>query len=134
MPRPSPLLLVLLLAASPQLQAGHEGGDDVKFERGKQLFDKYCSRCHGKKADGEGRMVKRLYRRIGTQLPSNFTLGVYSERPEDYLRKIIVDGGENNAMSKYMPPFGSELSEEDVDDLVYLIKQAPERYAREAHQ
>ena len=65
------------------------------------------------KADGEGRMVKRLYRKLKIQL-----------------HRIITHGGENNAMSKYMPPFGDELSDENIGDLVRFIKKAPEKYAR----
>ena len=123
--------LALLLSATPPIASAQTEADtEVQYERGKKLFTTYCTRCHGKNADGEGRMVKRLYRKLKTQLPSNFTLGIYSDRPAKYLRKIITSGGENNSMSKYMPPFGEELSDENIDDLVHFIKKAPEKYAR----
>jgi len=119
------LLVLMLLAVSPLAQA--EATTDAQYERGHKVYGKYCARCHGKKADGEGRMVKRLYRKKGTQLPSNFTLDIYADRPAAYLRKIIVDGGEHHSMSKYMPPFGQELSGNNVDDLVYFIRKVPQK-------
>ena len=130
----SSFLALMLLVAGPLAMAQTDSGGDARFGRGQKLYDRYCARCHGKEADGEGRMVKRLYRKKGTQLPSNFTLSVYADRPAAYLRKIIVEGGENNDMSKYMPPFGQELSPRDVDDLIYLIKLVPEKYARSSNQ
>lgn len=129
MPNPSILILPLLLFVTPPLALA-QAGTETQFERGEKLFATYCSRCHGKKADGEGRMVKRLYRRLKTQLPSNFTLGIYADRPAEYLHKIITNGGENHSMSKYMPPFGEELSAGEIDDLVHFIKKTPEKYAR----
>ena len=124
------LTLTLLLSATLPIASAQTRGDaEAQYERGKKLFSTYCTRCHGKDADGEGRMVKRLYRKLKTQLPSNFTLGIYSDRPVEYLRKIITSGGENNSMSKHMPPFGEELSAENIDDLVYFIRKTPEKHA-----
>ncbi len=129
MPRPRILTLALMLSAAPPI-ASAQPDAEAQFERGQKLFTTYCTRCHGNNADGEGRMVKRLYRKLKTQLPSNFTLGIYSDRPAEYLHKIITNGGENYSMSKYMPPFGEELSVKNIDDLVHFIKKAPEKYAR----
>lgn len=120
-------LALLLLAVSPIASAQPLAAQDAQYERGKKLFGSYCARCHGKDADGEGRMVIRLYRRMQTQLPSNFTLSTYTDRPSEYMRKIITEGGENNAMSKYMPPFGQELSTKNIDDLIYFIHLIPQR-------
>ncbi len=124
-------ILTLLFSTTLPLAAAQSKADgEAQYERGKKLFTTYCARCHGKHADGEGRMVKRLYRKLKTQLPSNFTLGIYADRPAQYLHKIITHGGENNAMSKYMPPFGEELSDENIDDLVHFIKKIPEKHIR----
>ncbi|HEX22255.1 MAG TPA: cytochrome c [Chromatiales bacterium] len=123
------ILTLLLSAALPIAPAQTKADAEGQYERGEKLFSTYCVRCHGKNADGEGRMVKRLYRKLKTQLPSNFTLGIYSDRPAEYLHKIITNGGENHSMSKYMPPFGEELSAKNIDDLVHFIRKTPEKYA-----
>lgn len=70
--------------------------------------------------------MTKLYRRKREQLPTNFTTGTYIDRPEDYLRMIITDGGEKHSMSKYMPPFGDEINHAGVDDLIHFIKRTPE--------
>ena len=126
------LPLILLACATIPASASEAMTEaNAQHDRGEKLFGKYCSRCHGKKADGEGRMVKRLYRKKGTQLPTDFTIPLYADRTDEYLRKIISEGGEAHSMSKYMPPFGEELSEKDVNDLVYFVKNvsvnAPDR-------
>lgn len=131
MPNPRILILALLLSATPPI-ASAQPDAEAQFKRGEKLFAAYCAHCHGKNADAEGRMVKRLYRKLKTQLPNNFTLGIYADRPAEYLHKIITNGGENHSMSKYMPPFGEELSTENIDDLAHFIKKAPEKYARHA--
>jgi mono/diheme cytochrome c family protein len=105
--------------------AGSGNATDPQYQRGSQVFKNYCSKCHGEKADGNGRMSK-LYRKLHAQLPSNFTLGMYTDRTGAYLRKIITEGGEANKMSHYMPPFGQELTAENIDDLIHFIQQTPE--------
>ncbi len=135
MPKPNALATaILLFAISPTASAQPEAAVDAQYERGQKLFGTYCTRCHGKDADGEGRMVIRLYRRMQTQLPSNFTLSTYTDRPGKYMRKIIIEGGENHSMSKYMPPFGQELSSESINDLIYFIHKIPERTRDAKHQ
>ena len=81
----------------------------------------YCARCHGVKANGHGR-VAALYIRLGRPRPSNFTAGIYSQRPEGYLRSIIVDGGASHGLSEFMPPFGDELSEPQINDILNFIR------------
>ncbi|HEC19092.1 MAG TPA: c-type cytochrome [Gammaproteobacteria bacterium] len=100
---------------------------------GKKLFTQYCAKCHGKNADGEGRMTIRLYRKKFMQLPSNFTTGVFKDRPDEYLRKIINDGGEAHAMSKYMPPFSDELTHDEVNKLIAYIRQTASSHSPAEH-
>ncbi len=90
--------------------------------RGEALFQTYCARCHGIEADGEGPMAI-LYRRLHAPKPSNFTIDYFAERPEAYLRKIILEGGERHGRSKYMPPFQGELGEHQIADLIAFIRK-----------
>ena len=92
-----------------------------KYQNGKQTFMQYCALCHGTKANGQGRMAP-LYRRTNVKQPSNFTVRYYQTRPIEYLKAIIIDGGEVHGLSEHMPPFKSELSEQQLDDVVYFIK------------
>ena len=92
-----------------------------KYQNGKQTFMRYCALCHGTKANGQGRMAP-LYRRTNGRQPSNFTVRYYQSRPIEYLKAIIIDGGKAHGLSEHMPPFKSELSEQQLDDVVYFIK------------
>lgn len=90
--------------------------------RGETLYQTYCARCHGPKADGNGRMAV-LYRRLFAPKPSDFTVGYFAIRPETYLRKIILEGGERHGRSKYMPPFQGELGDQQVADIIAFIRE-----------
>lgn len=94
---------------------------DAELKTTVDVYMNYCSKCHGPKADGQGRM-RSLYLQNGSVSPSDFNNGVYRDRPESYLRKMIVEGGANNKRSEFMPPFEGELSGEQIDALVKLIK------------
>ena len=113
------LRTILLLPAVLSAGLAQAAGDPV---RGETLYQDYCARCHGPKADGNGRMAV-LYRRLFAPKPSDFTVGYFAERPEAYLRKIILEGGERHGRSKYMPPFQGELGEQQVADLIAFIRE-----------
>ncbi|HEB92851.1 MAG TPA: cytochrome c [Gammaproteobacteria bacterium] len=123
-------LTLMLSAAQPLASTQAKADAAAQHEREEKLSTTYCAHRYGKDTDGEDHMLKRLYRKLKTRLPSNFTLGIYANRPAEYLHKIIRYGGGNNAMSKYMPPFGEGLSDKNIDDLVHFIKKTPEKYAR----
>jgi len=86
--------------------------------RGSIVFQTYCVLCHGTKADGNGRMAP-LYRSRGLPTPANLTK---SSVPKEYLKQMVTKGGMAMKRSRFMPPFGGELSEEQISDVVnYLI-------------
>ena len=118
------LLFILSFFAASNLQANQN--DDLgitadELKTATKIYKRYCSKCHGKKGKGDGRM-NRLYVKLQVNRPSNFTIGYFEGRSSEYLRRIIVEGGEKNSISKYMPPFADELSEKEIDALVKLIK------------
>lgn len=104
--------------------AGHDlyGADDVKYQHGKKVYGHYCSRCHGEHADGRGRATP-LYVKMKSARPSNFNVKFFAFRPTEYLTGIIRDGGGKHSLSEYMPPFGGELSAEQISHVVYFIRQ-----------
>ncbi|MDH5257924.1 MAG: cytochrome c [Gammaproteobacteria bacterium] len=87
-----------------------------------KIYKTYCSKCHGKTGKGDGRM-NRLYIKLQINAPSNFTIGYFEDRPAEYLKRLIRDGGEKNSRGKHMPPFAEELSDEKIDLLVKLIQE-----------
>ena len=115
-------MLVMLFSIS-LVHAEDYGGpvDFDKYKQGQKTFLNYCAQCHGEKADGNGRKTT-LYRSIGAQKPSNFTLKRYHCTLEKYLADVIRDGGKKHSLSEHMPPFGQELNDKVVNNLVYFIR------------
>lgn len=82
--------------------------------RGKIAYSHYCVLCHGKTGLGDGRAA-----RIHNPKPANLTLSTY---PPEYLAMIIRKGGEAMGRSMVMPPWGEQLTDEQVRDIInYLL-------------
>ena len=118
------LLLLVCSFSTMQVQAEHvlSSANDSQYRDGLKVYSEYCSRCHGTHADGRGRSTP-LYVKMKAAHPSNFQLKLYSYRPKQYLANIVRDGGEKHSMSKYMPPFGDELTTAQISDVVYFIQK-----------
>jgi len=78
--------------------------------RGKIVYQHYCVLCHGVSAQGDGRAAK-----IHTPKPANL---MASRVPPEYLSMIIRRGGEAMGRSKAMPPWGEQLTDEQIRDLI----------------
>ncbi|MEM7183412.1 MAG: cytochrome c [Spirochaetota bacterium] len=78
--------------------------------RGKKLFKTYCVLCHGEKGDGKGRLA------VGKiPPPANLTISKLTDAAK---KKIITGGGESVGRSPFMPPWGQQLSEQEILDLI----------------
>ena len=82
---------------------------------GRAIFQGRCSLCHGKYGEGDGRLAQI----IKNPPPFNLTL---SRMPDAYLEMIISKGGEKMGRSPRMPPFGGDLSENDIKSVILFIK------------
>lgn len=93
--------------------------DPVSFKdrqtiiRGGIVFNTYCVLCHGENADGKGRLAEGK-----VPPPANLTLSKISD---EYKEKIIRNGGASIGRSPFMPPWGEELSNEQISDLIYYL-------------
>lgn len=130
----SSLLFFLSSVFAMSAGAGHDVmlTGDQQYHRGVKVFADYCSRCHGVHADGRGRATP-LYVKLQSAHPSNFQLKVYAQRPTQYLANIVRDGGKEHSLSEYMPPFGEELTETQIDDVVYFIQKVSVNLAETNH-
>lgn len=82
--------------------------------RGRLVFQNYCVLCHGPEGKGDGRAAK-----LHTPPPFNLTI---SAAPRDYISQVVRKGGEAMGRGKGMPPWGDQLTDEQVNDtLNYLF-------------
>ena len=112
-------LASLLFAATPVLGAGdpgviHKDSADASVVRGLIVFNTYCVLCHGARGEGNGRAA-RLY----NPPPANLVSSQYND---DYKELIIRRGGEGVGRSAFMPPWGQQLTDEQIKDLVFYLR------------
>ncbi|NOY16075.1 MAG: c-type cytochrome [Gammaproteobacteria bacterium] len=126
-------LLKLLVIAASLLIVSPTFAKPGDVDRGKGIYDKRCTWCHGDEGDGTGAAEERL-----NPPPRDFTSGNYKIKTtafdemipndEDVFR-MIRDGMPGTAM----PGWSSLLSEQDMWDLVAYVKvfaefeEAPEQ-------
>lgn len=102
----------LLATTSKPLLA--RDGEDARVFRGSVVFFNYCVTCHGANADGKGRAAK-LY----DPPPANLRT---SDKNAEYMRLIVRMGGKALARSEFMPPWGQELTEEQIGDVTAYLQ------------
>ncbi|MBL1277780.1 MAG: c-type cytochrome [Ectothiorhodospiraceae bacterium] len=82
--------------------------------RGEVVFKTNCILCHGIKADGKGRAAK-MY----DPPPANLTK---SDKNDDYKTLIITLGGKAMGRSEFMPPWGDQLTDQEITDVVAYLQ------------
>jgi mono/diheme cytochrome c family protein len=87
---------------------------DAAVFRGGLVYANYCVTCHGFNADGNGRAA-RLYK----PRPANLRM---SDKNDAYMGLIIRMGGEAMGRSPFMPPWGAELTDEQMKDIVAYLR------------
>ena len=113
------VLFVLLLVALPAA-AQSNMGTQPEIDRGKVVYDKFCSQCHGYDGDGVGYATSRVL-----PVPRDFTTGKYKFRttpsgklPTDAdLIKVIKEGLPYTSM-----PGWPQISDTDIQNIIYYLK------------
>ena len=100
--------------ATPQGALPPRASADAAASRGGLVYAHHCVTCHGTNADGNGRSA-RLY----TPRPANLRA---SDKNDAYLALIVRMGGEKIGRSPKMPPWGEELSDEQIHDVVAFVR------------
>lgn len=114
-------LAVAVIATLACSAAGAQNDGEVQKDspeaavvRGGIVFRTYCVLCHGATGEGNGRTA-RMY----NPRPANL---VKSQHNEAYKEQIIRRGGEGMGRSPFMPPWGEQLTDEQISDLVQFLK------------
>ena|SRR5271157_6586575 len=81
----------------------------------KDVYDDKCSGCHGPSGKGDGPAGKML------QPPPQDFATALKGKTDDYIKKIIKEGGAANGKSANMPP-SSDLTDDQIKSLVAYIK------------
>lgn len=99
--------LLLGTVAQAQAEPKAQSGDVV---RGKVLFIKYCTGCHGPQGDGEG------YRFLHGPDPADLTSLSTRKKSDAELFKTLHAGKPN------MPPWKTRLSQKESRDVLAYVR------------
>jgi mono/diheme cytochrome c family protein len=110
-----------VVAATARPLLARDGADAQAF-RGSLVFVNYCVTCHGPNADGQGRAAK-LY----NPRPANLRA---SDKNLAYMRLIVRGGGQALGRSEFMPPWGEELTDEQIEDVTAYLQSINDRHAK----
>lgn len=101
------------------LGADFQGALASDAERGKVLYDTYCTQCHGVSGNGKGLNAATL-----SVQPRNHTdQAEMSVRTDAELFKSIKFGGQSVNKSILMPNWEGNLDDESIHDLVAYLRQ-----------
>jgi mono/diheme cytochrome c family protein len=97
-----------------------EKGDPKKGKE-KYMENMRCSACHGDSGKGDGPAAFAL-----NPKPRNYTdCAVMSKKSDAELFKVIKEGGPAVGLSPLMAPFGSQLNDKEVWNVVAFIRSIP---------
>lgn len=88
--------------------------------QGKVKYQQFCASCHGK--DGAADTPTAL---AMNPKPRAFTDAAWQDDPQttdERIKKVIKDGGPAVGLSATMAPWGSVLSDAEMDEIVALIR------------
>jgi cytochrome c oxidase cbb3-type subunit 3 len=106
------LLVGLALLAAPAAAAQ---GDP---KAGRELYNKWCSSCHGVAGKGDGPVSAGLPVR-----PGNHADGTRMNILTDtYLFTIVKQGGPAVQKSQMMPPWGTQLKDQQIWDVIAYMR------------
>ncbi len=86
---------------------------EASLIRGEIVFQRYCVICHGAQGKGDGRAA-----RLHKPPPANLTA---SAAPREYIGQVVRKGGEAMNRGKGMPPWGEQLTDEQVTDVLNYV-------------
>jgi cytochrome c553 len=110
------LSAALLLLSAPAFAAGFElGGNAAK---GAETFKTMCASCHGEAGKGDGPAAAAL-----NPKPANFQDAARAASVTDeYIYKMIKDGGAANGKSAMMVAWGPTLGDAKVRDVAAYVR------------
>jgi len=110
------LLTVLCLSLGAVAGSAETKGDAAK---GKVSFENTCVACHGPQGKGDGPAAAAL-----DPKPKNLSdAALLSTQTDEYIFKVISEGGASVGLSPMMAPWGGVLSEQDIWNVVAYIRQ-----------
>ncbi len=111
--------------ADPSLEAlraeDQAAGLTYSQGQGKHLFDQYCATCHGDEGKGDGQNASNLNPTVPDLTTSK------SMADPAYVRRVIAEGSAAVGRSPLSPPWGRNLSPQEIEYLVLYCQHLAAR-------
>lgn len=101
------------LVLAPGWARADKAGDPAA---GKTTYQSLCLSCHGESGHGDGPVGKFLKPK-----PANLSEEL-TEHDDDFIFKVIKEGGPSVGKSASMPAWGSQLKDDDIRDVISYIR------------
>lgn len=105
---------VMLVVATLFLRGMALGGESGGMEQAKATYQDICASCHGEKGDGKGVVAATLRTK-----PKGFAK--ITNKSEDYLFKVIKEGGPAVKLSPMMPGFAGQLKDDEIHAMARYV-------------
>jgi mono/diheme cytochrome c family protein len=114
-------LTVVMICCVKQVEKTDSGEMKMNFNirEGKRLFIRYCAPCHGEDAEGSGRYFPSY---IDPRPPDFINSDYFQETHENVMFRAIKFGSKSLGKSKYSPPYGETLRDEEIRYIIEYIK------------
>ncbi len=94
-------------------ESASKSSDPASDTRGQTVYGKFCSKCHGMDGTGNGKDAYKY-----KPAPTNFRIAG-AARP--YMVDMTKKGGKAVSRSEDMPEWGTDLTEEQIQDVVNYV-------------
>ena len=91
--------------------------ENASIERGKVIYQEYCSQCHGADGNGDGPAASGL-----NPKPAAHSKMAFEKIPTEYLYNVIYHGGRSVGKSTNMPYWGLTVGQQGVADVIAYLK------------
>jgi len=93
--------------------ATSKASDPASETRGQTVYGKFCSKCHGVDGSGNGKDAAKY-----KPAPTNFRIAGAARA---YMVDMTKKGGKAMSRSEDMPEWGTDLTEEQIQDVVNYV-------------
>ncbi len=92
--------------------------DDAALAKARENYQSYCQKCHGENGKGDGPGAAML-----NPKPRDYTdCKAMQGKKDDELFKVIKEGGDSIGLSADMQPFGGNLSDDEIHEMVKFVR------------
>lgn len=102
------------------LSSHAQTGQPRDMTHGRELFLRYCSGCHGEDGRGEAKTFRPNVANLAVK-------ELMDQVTDDYLFAAIKNGGAAVGKNAAMPAWRSQLSDEDIWDVVSFVRTLAKR-------